>query len=228
MTQRKAAHEISIPDDLLGQWQKSINLLVSIANIPVGLIMRIVDEDIEVFLASQTNSNPYKTGDREHLVNSGLYCEEVIKTKHPLLVSNALEDPRWRNNPDIKLNMISYLGFPIMLPDWTPFGTICILDTKANEYSETIGQLIGNIRDMIQSHLELLHMNAELGENNRSLRSYLDELQVLRAVTPICTSCKRIRDREGRWHSIEEYLRLCTQSPTSREYCADCARENEG
>jgi len=32
--------------------------------------------------------------------------------------------------PGHSLGMISYLGFPIALPDKTPFGTLCVLDTK--------------------------------------------------------------------------------------------------
>ena len=224
MNQQTKVHGLEIPEDILKQWQESIDLIVSVADIPVGLIMRVEDEDIEVFLASQHNGNPYHPGDREHLTDSGLYCEEVIKTKHPLLVSDALADPKWRNNPDIKLNMISYLGFPILLPDWTPFGTICILDCQANEHSETICQLIEAFRDMIQSHLELLFVNAELGDCNRSMSSYLDELQVLRALVSVCASCKRVRDAEGGWHSIEEYLKIRSQASTPQEYCPNCGK----
>jgi GAF domain-containing protein len=64
---------------------------------------------------------------------SGLYCERVIKSSHELMVPNAFKYLEWRNNPDIKLSMISYLGFPILLPNNVPFGTLCILDNKEND-----------------------------------------------------------------------------------------------
>jgi len=35
-----------------------------------------------------------------------------------------LRDENWKNNPDIKLNMVSYLGVPILFPDGNPFRTI--------------------------------------------------------------------------------------------------------
>jgi GAF domain-containing protein len=73
--------------------------------------------------------------EREVLIDSGLYCETVIRTKNRLLVPNATTDEEWRDNPDIKLGMISYLGYPIMLPTGDVFGTICVLDYRENHYS---------------------------------------------------------------------------------------------
>ena len=59
-----------------------------------------------------------------------------MKTRQSLLVADALRDEEWKSNPDIKLGMISYLGFPITWPDGQVFGTICVLDKKENSYSE--------------------------------------------------------------------------------------------
>ncbi len=61
---------------------------------------------------AEGQDNPYRPGHRESLANSGLYCEAVIKANQPLHVANALAASEWRNNPDVALNMISYLGFP--------------------------------------------------------------------------------------------------------------------
>ncbi len=107
------------------------------------------------------------------MIGSGLYCERVIETRDKLQVPDALADENWKHNPDIKLNMISYLGFPILLPDNTPFGTICVLDNKANEFSEMIEQLMLKFRSQIESHLELIYMNIVLGDKNKRLKDYL-------------------------------------------------------
>lgn len=216
---------MQVPEDIIKQWQSIVDIMAELAGIPAGLIMRIVQDEIEVFLASQTEGNPYNPGDREHLIGSGLYCESVLKTRKPLLIPDALADPKWRNNPDVKLNMISYLGFPISLPDGTSFGTICILDNKANEYSETIYQLMAKLRDLIESHFSLLYMNEVLGEKNRRLSDYLDELQTLRGLIPICAQCKKIKDSEGYWHSVEKYLINHPDADFTHGYCPDCARK---
>jgi GAF domain-containing protein len=216
---------LQVPEDILAQWQSMVNVMVELAGIPAGLIMRIAKEDIEVFLASQGNGNPYHPGDREHLVGSGLYCETVIRTKQPLLIVDALADPKWRNNPDVKLNMISYLGFPILLPDNTPFGTICILDIRANVYSDTIQQLIEKFRNLIEAHLELLYMNTVLGEKNRHLSEYLDELQSLKGLIQICTSCKKIKDSKGYWNSVDKYLVDHPEANFTHGYCPECYKK---
>jgi GAF domain-containing protein len=148
--------EIVVPGDILENWQEILNLLCQIAGIPAALIMRVRGDRIEVFASSQSEGNPYRPGDSEHFQGSGLYCEYVIKTQNKLLVPDALADDNWKNNPDIKLNMVSYLGFPIVLPNKKPFGTICILDNKRNEYSKTLEYLMQHFKIWIESNLETI------------------------------------------------------------------------
>ena len=111
--------------------------MAALFDVPTGLVMRIVGDQIEVLISSEGEFNPYTVGASEHLFGSGLYCETVIRSGGRLLVPNALHDPHWKDNPDVKLNMLSYLGLPITWPDRTPFGTICVLDSKTNGYNET-------------------------------------------------------------------------------------------
>jgi len=87
--------------------------------------------------------------------------------------------------------MISYLGFPILLPNGKPFGTICVLDRKGNAYSETYENLIINFREIIQSQLELIYMKTVLGEKNKKLSDYFAEIKMLRNIFPICSFCKK-------------------------------------
>ncbi len=117
--------KVQIEQHVLDEWQETVDIIADIISVPAALIMRISDNDIEVCLSSDSPNNPYHPGDRELLYGSGLYCERVIITKDKLLIPDALSDEHWKDNPDVKLNMISYLGFPILLPDKSPFGTIC-------------------------------------------------------------------------------------------------------
>jgi GAF domain-containing protein len=138
--------EPPIPDPILEKWQKIVNLMAELLGVPAGLIMRILGEDIHVFVSSATQGNPYHPGESEHFLGSGLYCETVVTKNHELLVPNALLDEAWKNNPDVRLN-ISYLGYPIRWPDGKPFGTICVLDCKTNSYSEKYKRLVTQFRE---------------------------------------------------------------------------------
>ena len=225
MKEPSATALIDIPEAISAKWQAIADLLAELIGVPAALIMRLVKSDIEVFVSSHSDGNPYHPGDHEHFFDSGLYCETVIKTNSKLLVQNALADEMWKHNPDIKLNMISYLGFPIMLPDGKPFGTICVLDNKPNPYSNTYEKLILNFRDIIQGHLELLYMNHMLGEKNKQLTDYLSEIQILRGVIPICVHCKKIRNDAGYWQAIERYMAHYTDAKFSHGICPDCRKE---
>lgn len=213
---------IDVPANILDNWQEIVNILAELTNIPVALIMRFVAPDIEIIVSSNSEGNPYHTGDKETLYESGLYCETVLKTQDKLLVPNALADANWKNNPDVKLNMISYLGFPILLPDKKPFGTICVLDTKPNEYSKTTEKLMLKFRSLLESQLEMIYMNQILGDKNKRLTDYLMELQALRGLVPICANCKSIRDNQNNWHPIEHYFIRHPEAEFSHSICPNC------
>lgn len=217
--------EIDVPVAILENWQEIANILAEITKNPAALIMRFEAPYIEVLISSDSEGNPYQPGDRETLYGSGLYCETVIKTQDKLLVPDALADAIWRNNPDVKLHMISYLGFPILLPDKKPFGTICILDNKPNEYSKTTEKLMLKFRSLLESHLEMIYMNQILGDKNKKLTEYLMELQTLRGLVPICSNCKSIRDNQNNWHPIEHYLIRHPDAAFSHGICPKCMKE---
>ena len=156
---------------MLERWQTIVDLLAELADVPAALIMRVGKKSIEVFRTSASQGNPYPLGATEHYYRKcGLYCEHVLRTNSRLLVPNALDDPDWKDNPDVSLNMISYLGFPVLFPDATPFGTICILDSKTNGYSSKIEGLMLQFRDIIEFQLAQLCQYTELRTELESYR----------------------------------------------------------
>ena len=198
--------EPPIPDPILERWQEIVNLMADMLSVPACLIMRILGEDIHVFVSSNTEGNPYHPGDHEHFWGSGLYCETVVTKNHELLVPNALFDEAWRTNPDVKLNMISYLGYPICWPDGRPFGTICVLDCKTNSYSEKYKRLVTQLRDIVETHLEIVYTEAKRREE---LERLVDErtasLQV--AVAQQIAANDRVLSEISQRKKTEESLR---------------------
>ncbi|MEA5509608.1 sensor domain-containing diguanylate cyclase [Crocosphaera sp. UHCC 0190] len=166
--------DLTIDKQCIEKWQNIVNIMAELINVPAGLIMRINGSDIEVLVSSETEYNPYHVGDKEHLTCSGLYCETVIKTKNKLLIPDAKQDEKWQNNPDIKLGMVSYLGYPLILPDGGVFGTICVLDSKENHYSQLYEKLILQLKELIETHLALLYKNQEL--ENIANKDWLTQL----------------------------------------------------
>ena len=143
-----------IPDSFLDKWQGIADLIANVIKVPAALIMKVENEFMEVFITSETENNPYNIGDKENW--HGLYCETVIKTQKKLRVPNALKDKDWDKNPDIKLGMIAYLGFPINFPDKTPFGTLCVLDNKERQFSADNERLLLQFKKAIELDLALI------------------------------------------------------------------------
>jgi len=215
--------KIHIPDIIVNKWQSIVNTLAEIINVPAALIMKVEPPYIEVFRSSESNNNPYKVGGKEHL--AGLYCERVMKTRNELLVPNALKDENWNKNPDIKLGMVSYLGFPILWPTGEIFGTICILDSKENRYEEIYKRLLFQSKELLDAHLDLIYQNIRLEKTANELEKSLNEIKVLRGLLPICSYCKKIRDDKGYWSPIETYIGNRSEVEFSHGICPDCAKK---
>jgi len=165
---------LQVPQAMQDHWQKTVDLMAAIVNIPAALIMRIHPDEIEVFTTSNCAGNPYAAGDKERL-GHGLYCETVVDERKRLTIANALEDPDWCNNPDIKLGMISYCGVPLNWPDGSPFGTLCMLDAKRHDYDDNQVALLERFCDTIQVDLQILYQQARLLKLNLDLEARVQE-----------------------------------------------------
>ncbi len=156
-----------ISDDIQNKWQVILNVVADLLNVPAGLIMKITKKHMQVFLKSSNSENPYPLKGKDELGN-GLYCETVIGNDKPLYVKNALKSEVWKDNPDIKLNMISYLGLPIKWQNGEVFGTICVLDNKEHSFSKKHITLLESLKNAIQTDLQNLELIQELNSLART------------------------------------------------------------
>lgn len=167
-------HAIDVPPQTVGKWQEIVNLVADMMGVPSALIMRTRPPAIEVLVASESQGNPYEAAETAPL-NSGLYCETVMSEQRLLVVPDALQDDAWKTNPDIGLGMISYMGLPIRWPDGEVFGTICVLDSKMNAYSDLFMRLLGLCRDILEADLNLLmSLDRRLHEHEAKIQRLVD------------------------------------------------------
>ena len=60
------------------------------------------------------------------------------------------------------------------------------------------------------------------------LQEALDRIEVLDGLLPICSACKKIRDKNGLWHQVESYIRDRSRAEFSHGICPECAQELYG
>jgi K+-sensing histidine kinase KdpD len=61
---------------------------------------------------------------------------------------------------------------------------------------------------------------------NTELQAALAEVKRLSGLLPICAWCKRIRNDEGDWQQIEEYITVHSEADFTHGICPDCARKH--
>ena len=171
-----AYQKVEVLDGYLDKWQQTVDLMARLFQVPAGLIMRVWPTEIEVLIASRTPNNPYEPHEKASL-NTGLYCETVMAQRTQLHVSNALEDVAWQDNPDVKLNMISYLGVPLVLPNGNVFGTICVLDEKTRHYSQDYVDLLWELRGVVENDFKIMQASQALADKNKLLEEGKIELE---------------------------------------------------
>lgn len=155
-------------------WQHLVNALAKAAQVPAALVMAIHPRTIEVAVTSTSSAdNPYEAGEQAEL-GEGLYCETVLRSRQPLWVPNALADPDWDHNPDIKLGMTFYYGLPILWPDGSSFGTICILDRQNYELTDLVKELMQVMRQGIEAGLQSLYLTYQALETSAQLNQVLE------------------------------------------------------
>lgn len=57
---------------------------------------------------------------------------------------------------------------------------------------------------------------------NRKLEDALTKVKTLSGLLPMCCSCKKIRDDEGDWRELEQYLCDHSNAQLTHGFCPDC------
>jgi len=68
---------------------------------------------------------------------------------------------------------------------------------------------------------------AQVRERTAELERALGEVKTLRGLLPVCAGCKRVRDDEGLWRGIEEYLWTHADVMVSHGLCPSCLEKIE-
>ncbi|MFP4033427.1 MAG: PAS domain S-box protein, partial [Desulfococcaceae bacterium] len=56
------------------------------------------------------------------------------------------------------------------------------------------------------------------------LREALEKVEQLEGILPICSFCKGIRDEEGNWQRMEDYISRRSKALFSHSFCPECAK----
>lgn len=71
---------------------------------------------------------------------------------------------------------------------------------------------------------ERLHMEKERNQLISDLRTSMSKVKTLSGLIPICASCKKIRDDNGYWNQLEEYIHQHSEIEFAHGVCPECMK----
>ena len=72
---------------------------------------------------------------------------------------------------------------------------------------------------------ELTAVNEKQSKLIKHLQDAFSSIRTLEGLIPICASCKRIRNDNGYWEQVEEYIRQHSEANFSHGICPDCVKK---
>ncbi|SLM32118.1 Response regulator receiver protein [Desulfamplus magnetovallimortis] len=77
----------------------------------------------------------------------------------------------------------------------------------------------------LQNQKKMLEIQAEeLKTINEKLKKSLEEVKTLRGILPLCSFCKKIRNPNGEWIGVDEYIYLNSEADISHGLCPECLK----
>jgi len=166
------------------------------------------------------------------------FCAWAILGSDVFVVPDASLDERFSGNPlvvsDPRIRF--YAGAPLTA-DGQTIGTLCVIDRVPRQLSGDQLQALRALGRQVQAQMDLRRnlmslekalatrgrLEAEMDRTIDELRATLAKVRTLEGLLPICLSCKKIEDENGKWQPFERYVRAHSEAEIAHKICPDCA-----
>jgi two-component sensor histidine kinase len=128
-------------------------MVTRLLGVPVSLISLV--DDKRQFFKSQHGLPGATAAERQTPLSHSL-CQHVVIARAPLIVTDAENDPRVRDNPAIPdLGVKAYLGVPLTLPSGHVIGSLCAIDTAPRPWSDADLKSMRDIAEIVMNEIGL-------------------------------------------------------------------------
>jgi phosphoribosyl 1,2-cyclic phosphodiesterase/CheY-like chemotaxis protein len=140
------------------RFDRLTRLAAAVFDVPVVLVS-LVDRDRQWFKSA------HGIGVRESSRETS-FCAHAIVGNEPMVIPDALLDDRFADNPLVTggMRVRFYAGQPLILPDGSCVGTLCLIDTRPRQLNEKDMDLLGDIGHLVRRELLLVTESTSLAE----------------------------------------------------------------
>lgn len=145
-------------------------LASKIINAPVSLVS-LVDADRQFFKSA------FGLPDLHETPLSHSFCQHVVATSEPLVIEDARNHPLVYDNLAIRdLNVIGYLGMPLVSSEGMALGSFCVIDSQPRIWTEREIEIVRELAVSAITEIELRGEILRRQETENQLRSAMLEL----------------------------------------------------
>lgn len=167
--------EVTIPAEILMEFQDIVNVLAETMAVPGALILTNQSANTKVVCANETTGNPYRTG--EIIPGKNIFYDKIAAEKDLFLIADGTKVNSWQDTFPGKKGMVSLLGTGLLWPNNEIFGAICVIDSKKNYYKPSQKKLLYRFKKDVETLLRLLCSQAESKKNKIDLQGAEDKLE---------------------------------------------------
>ena len=145
-----ALHRMEVLDTPAEEaFDRITRLAKSVLETPIVLVS-LVDEDRQWFKSNQG----LDAGESPRNV---AFCDHTIRKTEPMVVENALDDPRFADNPFVtgEPGIRFYAGVPLRTRDGHNIGTLCAIDVKPRTISGQQLNVLEDLARLVVDEMEL-------------------------------------------------------------------------
>jgi diguanylate cyclase (GGDEF)-like protein len=149
-------------------WQQLVNMMAELFDAASGVIVQYRQQSFNV-VATSENANNFLEVNATWPWDIKSFCRRIVETNDKLYVKDALGDEEWADAPPVANGPVrSYLGYPLLWPDGSLFGSFCVIDSKVTNYSSALEKALGQLKLIVENDLryvtQIIRTNELLAE----------------------------------------------------------------
>ncbi len=144
--------EVPLPADSDPAFERFARLVRRQLGVPVALVTLVSAEE-QVFPGAVGLPEPWQTRRRTPLTHS--FCQHVVRSAEPLLISDAREHPLVADNlaiPD--LQVVAYAGIPLIDRGGQALGSLCVIDSRPRRPTDEQVELVTDLAAAVAHGIE--------------------------------------------------------------------------